>query len=124
MRECVKLFREKCENSTECPHGQICCANTCVRGPSCVGLSCNTGYPKCSNGEICCNNKCVKGWSCSGQSCKKNSDCGPGEECCMKNGKCVFYDECLDLSKISWRKDTHCYSATKKYYCCDHRCSF
>ena len=115
---------KKCENTTECPYGQICCANTCVRGPSCVGLNCNIGYPKCSNGEFCCNNKCVKGWSCWGQSCKKNSDCGPGEECCMKNGKCVFYDGCEDLSKISCRKDSHCpYSDTKKYYCCDHRCS-
>ena len=113
---------KKCENTTECPHGQICCANTCVRGPSCVGLKCNIGYPKCSNGESCCNSKCVKGWSCSGQSCKKNSDCGPGEECCMKNGKCVFYDECV--SNIYCRKDTNCPStASKKYYCCDHRCS-
>ena len=42
----------------------------------------------------------------------------------MKNGKCVFYDGCEDLSKISCRKDTNCPStATKKYYCCDYRCS-
>ena len=107
---------KKCENTTECPHGQICCANTCVRGPSCVELKCNIGYPKCSNGESCCNNKCVKGRSCSGQSCKKNSDCGSGEKCCIETGKCVGPDECEDVSEISCRKDIDCYSATKKYY--------
>ncbi|CAH3195317.1 unnamed protein product, partial [Porites evermanni] len=118
-----------CEYHGACFTGvESCCANTCVKGSSCVGFSCNDGFPKCAHGETCCSNNstCVNGTDCLEQNCQDDADCGFFENCC--EGKCsricIGKDPQVDYgpSKKSCESDKDC---TKKDYgyCCNGQCS-